>query len=75
MLNKRAATTTAALIFTNNTKNMIHTRGAQYLLNTPAGHIAGTFQGYKESPSGLLLRFAIPGGEQIFTKYDIIKKI
>ena len=54
---------------------MIHTRGAQYLLNTPAGHIVGTFQGYKESQSGLLLRFAIPGGEQIFTKYDVIKKI
>ena len=54
---------------------MKYTTGTQYLLNTTAGHVVGTFQGYKESPSGLLLRFIIPGGEQIFTKYDVIKKI
>jgi len=39
----------------------------------------GTFKGYKETPSGLLLRFLIIENgkqtEQLFTKYETIKTI
>jgi hypothetical protein len=39
----------------------------------------GTFKGYKETNSGLLLRFIYPERgrmiEQTFSKYEIIKKV
>jgi hypothetical protein len=53
---------------------MIYTTNTQYLL---MGNIVGTFKGYKETPGGLVLRFQIPKHqeEQIFSKYEVIKKI
>lgn len=55
---------------------MKYSTGLQYLLT---GNKVGTFKGFKETNSGLLLRFLIiengKATEKAFTKYDIIKTI